>query len=482
MGSIQLAGFLPDVDPTTQGALLGVTNMIPTLRGYRGAPTPLATAIAALVAKCQGGVTIRKLDGSTTRTFAGTQTKIYEAVGSAWTDCSRAAAMDIGASGRWRFAQFGDATLAANKALTLQASTSGAFADVAGAPQANCIDTSQGFVMLADTYDGTYGDSPDRWWCSAIYDHTTWAPSVATQATTGRLVDAPGAIKAIKALGANFVAYKDSAVFISQYVGPPLAWAWTLIPGEVGCASQDAIVSIGSAHIFLGREDFYLFDGTRPVPIGEGIREWFFKTALNKGMRGNVQGLHDRDNACVHFFYPSQASSGALDSAIVFNYKTRKWGGYAIPVESVVDYQTPSTTIDTATGTIDAQAEHYDSPLFAGGSPLPAVINGAHTLCALTGDTGSCSMLTWDIGDDAQYSLLRRVKPRFTVRPASASMTNFYRDTPAGDMTTGDVATMDSSDRLDALREARWHRLLLSFTGNVEVASLAIDLVPGGTD
>lgn len=182
------------------------------------------------------------------------------------------------------------------------------------------------------------------------------------------------------------------------------------------------------------------------------------------------------------YLYPSQNSSGALDAAIVFNYKTNKWGRFTVAVESVVDYQTASTSIDSATGTMDAQTEYYDSPLFVGGSPLPAVFNGSHVLCTLNGDTASCGMTTWDIGDDAQYSLLRRVKPRFTIRPSAASMLNYYRDTAAGAMTMGDSVAMDASDRLDVLREARWHRLELNFTGNVEVASIAIDLVPGGTD
>ena len=41
------------------------------------------------------------------------------------------------------------------------------FAPVAGAPKAKILAVLKGFVMAFNTSDATYGDSPDRWWCSA---------------------------------------------------------------------------------------------------------------------------------------------------------------------------------------------------------------------------------------------------------------------------------------------------------------------------
>ena len=460
--------------------MVSVTNMIPTLKGYKGAPTSSATSVSALAAACQGSVTIVKLDGTSIRTFAGTSSHLYEISGTSWVDRSRGGNYSIGA-GKWRYCQFGDATIAANKANLLQATTSGSFADVASSPQANCMDVAQGFVMLGDTTEATYGDSPDRWWCSAIYDYTTWTPSVATQATTGRLVDVPGKITAMKALGANFIAYKDRAMFIGQYIGPPLVWQWTMIPGEIGCASQEAVVSIGTEHIFIGASDIYRFDGSRPVSIGDGIREWFFGN-MNTTWRSNIQGLHDRKNATVYFFYPTQSSaSGQCDACLVYHYKTNKWGHMTIGIESVSDFQTASVSYDSSPGIFDVQTQAFDSPVFSGGIYIPSLFNTSHVLSSLTGITSNSSFTTWDIGNDWQFRTLRRARPRYIYRPTTGNMTNAYRNTPAESMTS-DQTVGSNNDAFDTMREARWHRLTFAHTGNVELSGISLDFMLGGTE
>jgi hypothetical protein len=480
MPTVALTGWLPDADPTTPGVLVDVTNMTPSVRGYRGATTPEATTAGTLAAKCHGAAAFQSLDGSTVRTFAGTQTKLYELLADVWTDQSRVAAMDIGAAGAWRFAQFGDTTLAANKTVPLQAIDTGDFADLT-APQASCIDVSQGFVMLADTSDGTYGDSPDRWWCSAYLDHTDWTPSISTQCTTGRLVDSPGKITAIKAMGSGFVAYKDKAMFLGQYAGPPAVWQWTQIPGEVGCANQEAIASISpSVHIFVGREDFYIFDGTRPQSIGEGVREWFFNTALDKQYRSSIRVVHDRDRTLVKWFYPSATSAGVLDSMIAYNYKTNKWGKATISIEAAIEYQTPNATIDGASGTFDSRTEYYDSPLFAGGAPFPAIINTSHNLMLLTGASASSGLTTWSGGDDVAISTLRMVRPRLTNSPTSATLTSYHNSNPDGSFATGETVSMNAQHNFDVLQSARWHKVSMAFVGDVEITGINFDFAAGG--
>jgi hypothetical protein len=476
-----LRGYIPDVEPTQVGVMTDIRNLIPTMRGYKAAPTLSSTGVSALSATAIGGLSVRKLDGITIRTFAGTSAHLYELNGTSWTDKSRAANYTCGSNTRWRFAQFGDVTLAANKSATLQAITSGNFADIATAPAANCIDVSQGFVMLGDTNDGTYGDNGDRWWCSAIYDYTTWTPSVATQATTGRLVDSPGRITGIKSLGANFVAYKEQSMFLGNYVGAPMVWQWNLIPGEIGCPSQDAIASIGTAHIFMGRDDFYLFDGSRPIPIGDGIRVWFFQTELNHLYKANVQALHDRQSKCVWFFYPSATSTGSLNAALVYNYATKQWGRADIAIDCVIDYQSASTSIDAMTGTYAAETRTYDAPEFIGGDPYPSAVNTSHVICLFNGTPGVSLLQTWDIGDDWQLSTVRRVRPRFLVRPTQSSLQNKYKMT-AGDTYANDAShLLGSSDTFCLLRSARWHQLTMSCTGPMEIDGINLDITSAGT-
>jgi hypothetical protein len=99
--------------------------------------------------------------------------------------------------------------------------------------------TGQGFVMLADYDDGT--NTGDGWFCSGIFDYTTWTPSITTQCTKGRLVDTPGRITGLVGYGTTFVAFKQDSMYLANYVGSPSVFQWQLIPGVVGCRSKEAI-------------------------------------------------------------------------------------------------------------------------------------------------------------------------------------------------------------------------------------------------
>jgi hypothetical protein len=93
---VNLVGYAPDLPSTTPGVIITCTNMVPTLRGMKGAPnvqSPSGAPTSALAATCQGAASLRKLDESV-RLFAGTGTKLYEASGSSWTDRTRASGGD----------------------------------------------------------------------------------------------------------------------------------------------------------------------------------------------------------------------------------------------------------------------------------------------------------------------------------------------------------------------------------------------------
>src|SRR6185503_16231180 len=129
---LKLLGYAPDADPTMVGVLTNCSAVIPTLKGFKGAPSASVTSLVTLAATCQGAAVLTKLD-ATTRFFAGTATKIYEAGASTWTDVSRAAAYTANNTQRTRFAQFGNVSLSANGADTMQASVStGPFSCIPG--------------------------------------------------------------------------------------------------------------------------------------------------------------------------------------------------------------------------------------------------------------------------------------------------------------------------------------------------------------
>jgi hypothetical protein len=484
-----LIGYGPDLPGTTAGVLTNCSAFIPSVKGMEGAPSPQTQSLPALAAACRGSAALRKLD-NTVRLIASTATALYEAGSTSYSDVTRASggAYTLGANDRFRFAQFGDISLAAAKTDILQSSTSGAFANAAAnAPKAGVVETANGFVFLFDVVDqATIFDGLERphgWWAARTV--TTWTPSIANEAYTGSLTSSPGKIRAGKRFGDKIVAYKDRSMFLGVYVGQT-GWEFIELPGDAGAVSQESVIDVGTPenpkHIFMGLDNFYQFDGARAVPIGAPVKETVF-TELNKNYSFACMALHDRLNSRVYFYYPV-ASAVTCDKCVVYNYKTGMWGRDDRTVEMVVEYVSSGLTYD-ALGTSystydDLPSQPYDFAFWSAAFPTPAIFNSSHVIQTLTGASTTSSMTTGDIGDDLTVNLLSRIQPMFLTRPSSATMTNYYRDNLGTSLTTDQTVTMDSRGRFDVLRSAQWHRALFEFTGDVELPAVRFDIQEEG--
>lgn len=483
---IRLKGFTPDVPTVTPGILLDCTHFIPYEAGMKAAPSLTAKA-DALAAACRGAEALTQLSGSR-RVFAGTNAGLYELSGTSWTDRSRGGAYSLGSQTEWSFTQFGDTSIAGNLDNVIQSSASGAFANVATSPQAKIVESvlssGGGFVFAFNTVDGTYGTSPDRWWCCALNDPTTWTPSVASQATTGRLVGGSGPITAAKQLGSDrIVAYKDKSIYVGTYVGPPTVWAWTEIP-ILGCAGINSVADMGTAHFVVGQDDLYIFDGARPAPIADNaLRTWFFENSSGT-YRYKTKVVFDRSTDTIWVFFPEAASStGDCNRVLVYHVKTGQWGKSNRDVQQAFLFNVPGETFDSVSGTFNSDSGSFDQ--VAPGNQVVAVFNTSHVLSTLDGAPENCDFTLHDIGDDDVVTSLTLATLQYMSSPTSALLSAF------GSMATG--LTVNSGDiqnaydvpavglnRFPLRQTARWHRLKFSFTGPVKVTGYNVPLKTAG--
>lgn len=480
----KLLGFSPDAEPTVAGIITDCQNFIPFEQGMKSAPTlvtPSSTPV--LAAACNGAVVVTLLD-DTRRIIAGTQTKLYELAGGSWVDRS-GAVYTGGTDTRWQFAQFGNSTLASNLTDTIQRSTGAGFTSIATAPKAKIIFSVGAFVMALNTVDGTYGTSQNRWWCCASFDDTSWTPSVSTLATTGQLVGAPGQIVAGGKLGDYAVAYKDKAIFVGQFVGAPIVWDWVQIPGgDAGCVGQDAFCDIGGAHFVVGQDNLWLFDGSRPVPIGQGqVRQWFYNNS-NPAYRYKTQCVFERQNNLVWTFYCS-TSSTTIDKAMVYHVQTKQWGLIDASVEAILNYISAGATIDgmsAVSATIDGLGSYsFDSQYWLSGGRSLAAFNLSHQLQSFTGVSGVSNFTTGDAGDDEVFTLLSKIRLRFAPggKPTTATTQTFYKNTLGDALTSGANGALEDG-KFDVLQSGRFHRAKFNFTGDTKVLAMGAVLTPQG--
>lgn len=465
--------------------LTACENFIPSELGMRAAPSLEDPGVDALPAAATGGVLAQYLDG-TRRLIIGTETKLYEQTGTTFTDVSRVGDYAGGTDSRWRFAQFGNATLATNGADELQQSIlTGDFSDVPDTPPVTeVIEATQGFVFAFNNVSAAYGDEPDGWWCSGIYDQEVWTPSIAAQSAKGRLIDAPGPIVGAKALGSDIVAYKERSMFLGTYQGPPIVWAWKQVPGEIGAINHECIVTIGTAHIFIGPDNFYIYDGTRPQPIGDVVRKAFFAD-LSAEFKFRIIGSHDIANGLVYWYYPSTRGDGSIDSCIVYSYRLNKWGFVVREIECAVTYLSGAITYDNIGDTYatydDLPETPYDSPLWLATKTAVAVVDTNHKVKTVTGPGMNSSFTTGDIGDDWMYSTLSAIRIRANSKPATALLRSYSKSELGGGLTVGPTSTL-SDAKFDLLVSARWHRVKVEMTGTAEVSGYDPVLLQDGTN
>lgn len=480
---IQLAGFSPDVDPSTPGIMVDCENILPEITGFSSAPSKVDEGLGALDGQAYGFAVTRKSDNSI-RAFAGSASKLYE-VSTTWTDKSKSGGYSLGSDNRWRFAQFGDVSLAAAKSETLQASTTGNFDDASvTAPKAAIVETINNQVFVFN-YDGMgMGNVPDGWGCSALGSYTDFTPSVANQSVAGRFLSSPGPVTAGRKLGDIIVAYKDRSMYVGQYVGGSEIWDWRMLPGNIGAPCQEAVVTTGTAHFFPGPDDFYVFDGSRPIPLDSPVRSWFF-SVLDTRYAYRISGTFDRQNQRVLWWFPSLSSGGVLDKCLVYNIKTRQWGRMDGHIEIAAEYLNSGITYESIGSLYSTYDDipttiSYDSPFWTSSGSVIAAFGTDHVAYSYTGTPSSSSITTHHHGDNSVFSTVSRVKPRFLTAPASSTLLYSHSNTDPTSFVQN-LSSMFANQWYDVLWSARWHKFELQFTGSMKITGYDVTLTQDGT-
>lgn len=492
MTPVPFIGYAPDAISTTPGVITNCSAIVPTVRGFAGAPSPVDAGIAALPSKCHGATLARKLDDSI-RIFAGTASTMAELSSSSWVGITGSTLTGLGGTDSWSFAQFGDVTLFAAKTEIVKFIGGGsAIANCTStAPKGAIVETANNFVFLFNVSDqGAIYDSADRphgWWCAGKGGYTSWTPSITTEAATGSLTSTPGKITAARRFGYQVVAYKLRSMYLGTYVGQPQIWEFQLIPGEAGALSNNVVVNVGTPenpkHIFMGFDNFYAFDGGRPVPIGNALKESVFNE-LNYTYYNVALSLHDAINKRIYFYYPV-SETGNPDRCVVYNYQTNSWGRDDREIEAVLQYIGTGISYDELGSSYSTYGElpdsSYDTAFSVSGRYLPGLFATDHKIKTLNGASAQSSITTGDYGDDQQFSTLSRVRPNFLRAPNSATLQNYYRNVLSDSLTTGNTVSM-SSGRFDLRKSARWHRAVLTMIGDHEITGLSADLIPDGEE
>jgi hypothetical protein len=243
------------------------------------------------------------------------------------------------------------------------------------------------------------------------------------------------------------------------------------------------LCDIGGVHFFVGFDNFWLFDGTRPQPIGDGaVRQWFVDNCSREYIQKTICTF-DREKNLVWVFYPSNGST-ECDSAIVYHVQSKMWGRANRSVQCALTYVFPGYTMDTMSdisGAYDTFAAiSFDSQFWNAAASSLAVFNTSHQLQTLSGASTSSGITTGEVGEDDAVMLLQQIRLRYGVAPTSATVTTLHMPNSGGSYVSGVSGSLNDG-KFDTLRAARWHKAVINFTGPVRVTHMTATMKPAGT-
>lgn len=158
-----------------------------------------------------------------------------------------------------------------------------------------------------------------RW--SDQEDAGMWTPSATNQAGSLRLSRGAQIISALQARQ-EILVWTDTSLYSLQYLGAPDVWGAQILGDNISIAGPNSMVYANSIAYWMGRDKFYLYDGT-VVPLPCDVRRYVF-TDFNQDQYYQVFAGTNQSFNEVWWFYCS-AGSTEVDRYVVYNYVENLW-------------------------------------------------------------------------------------------------------------------------------------------------------------
>ena len=160
-----------------------------------------------------------------------------------------------------------------------------------------------------------------RW--SDQEDYAEFTPSTTNSAGNQRLQVGTKIMAAVPTREATFIG-TDEAMYEMQFVGAPFIFSFRLLGTGCGPISQNAMVNESGVVYWMGRSNFFAYDGQvkeLPCPI-----QYYIFDDLNQQQQQKIFGSINRKFQEVIWFYSSNsATDDEPDKYVTYNFETGAW-------------------------------------------------------------------------------------------------------------------------------------------------------------
>lgn len=148
-----------------------------------------------------------------------------------------------------------------------------------------------------------------------------WEANDVTTAGELRIGTGSGIIAAVQTKQ-QIIVFTDASIHAMQYIGDPFTFGIQEVSSSISIMGPNASVAVGDAVYWMGRNEFYMYDGA-VTQIPCDVKEYVFND-LNEQQGLKVYAGHISSFSEVWWLYPSGASE-ENDRYVIYNYEQRVW-------------------------------------------------------------------------------------------------------------------------------------------------------------
>ena len=405
----------------------------------------------------------------------------------------RTAGAGVALSARiWQFDIFGEDLICqytdgATYYWDLSAGTSNRATVLANAPTSSkyaIISTPDRHLVLLGT-ETTIGDAatqdPMFVRFSNQEDVNTWAESATNTAGGQRLSDGNLIVSALRSRG-QILILTDTSLHGMQFIGPPYTFGFNQLGANCGCSGPHAAIDVNGVAFWMGKEAFYVFDGTvKKLP--STVQDYVFEDINLVQSYKIAASLNSQFNE-ITWFYCS-AGSDYVDRCVTYNYLENVWaigtlsrtawqdvGAYDYPMATAYLRTSTANTIDTIYGLTAGRTMVYQQEFGknANGDPMTAFITSGY----------------FDIGDGDQMMYMKRFIPDFKDQNGDLTVNLYLRAYPQASATSSSLdpyVITPTTQKVDT--RARGRQIQLKITSDEvdtswRYGTMRVDIQPDG--
>jgi len=283
-------------------------------------------------------------------------------------------------------------------------------------------------VTFAAEDTGTQDNMLVRW---ASQETTSdWTP-VAENTSGSQILSGGSIIIAAHRSQNETLIWTDVGLHAMTFIGVPFVLSFNEIGTNCGAISKHCIINKNTVVYWMGKDDFFIYDGTVqviPCTVHRHVFGNLEKSQLSKVTVGLIQQFDE-----VIWFYPSSDGGGENDSYVIYNYEQGIWYTGMMDRTTWLDSELLETPLGiNSTGTIYHHEQGVDDDL----SAMTAYIESSD----------------FDIDQGDKFMFISRLIPDMTINAGSVDYIFKTKRYAQSTQTTDTTATVSATTEKVDLR------------------------------